>query len=168
MEVEAVAVPDLGPPVGAHLPATDRRVLPALCLATFVGVLTFVAPAPVVAAEARGEGVGVPLLGQVVAAMLLLSALLGLVAGPLADRYGHRRLIVLGLSAAAACLLGFGFAPAFPVLLVAALAGAWATRRCSARRSPSPAPPSRALGPAAPSAGRRPLWPVPRSSACRC
>ena len=123
MAVEVVAAPDPGPPAGSRLPAADRRVLPALCLATFVGVLTFVAPAPFFPVMAHDLGVGVPLLGQVVAAMLLLSALLGLVAGPLADRYGHRRSIVLGLSAAAVCLLGFGLAPAFPVLLVAALAG---------------------------------------------
>jgi MFS family permease len=90
VEVGVVAATDLGPPSGAGFPAADRRVLPALCLATFVGVLTFVAPAPFFPAMARDLGVGVPLLGQVVAAMLLLSALLGLVAGPLADRYGHR------------------------------------------------------------------------------
>ena len=72
---------------------------------------------------ARDLGVGVPLLGQVVAAMLLLSALLGLIAGPLADRYGHRLLIVLGLMATAVCLLLFGLAPTFPVLFAAALAG---------------------------------------------
>ena len=45
---------------------------------------------------ARDLDVGVPLLGQVVAAMLLVSAAIGLVAGPLADRYGHRRVILLG------------------------------------------------------------------------
>ena len=123
MEAEAIAAPELGQAAGSRLPTADHRVLPALCLATFVGLLTFVAPAPFFPAMARDLGVGVPLLGQVVATMLLLSALLGLVAGPLADRYGHRRLIVLGLAAAAACLLAFGLAPAFPVLLVAALAG---------------------------------------------
>ena len=64
-----------------------------------------------------------PLLGQVVSAMLLVSAAIGLVAGPLADRYGHRRLILLGLVSAAICLLAFGLAPTFPVLLVGALAG---------------------------------------------
>ena len=72
---------------------------------------------------ARDLDVGVPLLGQVVSAMLLVSAAIGLVAGPLADRYGHRRLILLGLVSAAICLLAFGLAPTFPVLLVGALAG---------------------------------------------
>ena len=113
------------PPVDAPL-APGRRVLPALCLGSFVATLTFAAPAPFLPAMERDLGVGVPLLGQVVSAMLLLSAPLALVVGPLADRYGHRRLIVLGLIAAAVCLLDFGLAPAFPVLFLASVAGALA------------------------------------------
>lgn len=113
------------PTLVASLPRqpSERRVLPALCVGTFLASVTFIAPAPFFPAMARDLGVGVPLLGQIVAAMLLLSALLGLLAGPMADRYGHRRLIVLGLVSAAACLLAFGLAPVFPVLFVAALAG---------------------------------------------
>jgi predicted MFS family arabinose efflux permease len=121
--VEAVAETDLAPSPEAPLVAADRRVLPALCLGMFVALLTFVAPAPFFPAMARDLNVGVPLLGQVVAAMLLVSAAIGLVAGPLADSYGHRRLILLGLVSAAICLFTFGLAPAFPVLLVGALAG---------------------------------------------
>jgi predicted MFS family arabinose efflux permease len=89
----------------------------------FVAMLTFVAPAPFFPAMARDLDVGVPLLGQVVAAMLLVSAAIGLLAGPLADRYGHRRVILVGLVAAAVCLLAFGLAPTFPVLLAGAIAG---------------------------------------------
>jgi MFS transporter, DHA1 family, inner membrane transport protein len=103
--------------------ASDRRVLSALCIGTFLASVVFVAPAPFFPVMARDLGVGVPLLGQIIAAMLLLSALLGLIAGPLADRYGHRLLIVLGLLATAVCLLLFGLAPMFPVLFAAALAG---------------------------------------------
>jgi predicted MFS family arabinose efflux permease len=103
--------------------AADRRTLAALCLGTFAGLLTFVAPAPFFAEMARDLETSVPLLGQVVAAMLLLSALLGLVAGPMADRYGHRRLILLGQLAATLSFLIFGLAPTYPVLLLAALAG---------------------------------------------
>ena len=74
----------------------SSRALIALCLGTFAGLLTFVAPAPFLPAMARDLRTSVPLLGQIVAAMLLLSALCGLVVGPLADRYGHRRVILLG------------------------------------------------------------------------
>ena len=122
MEAEAVAEMDLVPPAGTPV-AADRRVLPALCLGMFVAMLTFVAPAPFFPVMARDLGVGVPLLGQVVAAMLLVSAAIGLVAGPLADRYGHRRVILLGLVSAAICLFTFGLAPTFSVLLIGALAG---------------------------------------------
>jgi MFS transporter, DHA1 family, inner membrane transport protein len=102
------------------------RVLPALCLGSFVATLTFVAPAPLFPDMAADLGVGVPLLGQFVTGMMLLSAPLALVTGPLADRYGHRRLILVGLVAASACLFTLGFAPVFAVLLVACLFGALA------------------------------------------
>ena len=68
--------------------ANERRVLAALCVGTFIGLLTFVAPTPFLPAMALELDASVPLLGQVVAAMLLISAVLGLVAGPIADRYG--------------------------------------------------------------------------------
>jgi predicted MFS family arabinose efflux permease len=59
----------------------------------------------------------VPLLGQVVTLMALISAGLGLLAGPLADRYGYRWPLVTGLLAIAVGLLGTGLAPTYPVLL---------------------------------------------------
>src|ERR671912_262926 len=131
VEAEAVAKADLVSPTTTPLAAADRRVLPALCLGMFVAMLTFVAPAPFFPVMARDLGIGVPLLGQVVAAMLLVSAAIGLVAGPLADRYGHRRVILLGLVSAAICLFAFGLAPTFPVLLVGALAGGLANAAVS-------------------------------------
>jgi predicted MFS family arabinose efflux permease len=131
VEAEALPEADLVPPPGTSLVVADRRVLSALCLGMFVATLTFVAPAPFFPAMARDLDVGVPLLGQVVAAMLLVSAAIGLVAGPLADRYGHRRVIILGLVSGAICLFAFGLAPTFPVLLVGALAGGLANAAVS-------------------------------------
>jgi predicted MFS family arabinose efflux permease len=106
--------------------ATDPGpwVLPALGLGSFISLLSLSAPAPFLPDIASELGVGVPLLGQVTAAMLILSAPLGLVAGPLADRYGSRRLILLGLAASAVCLLVFGLATVFPMLFIASVAGA--------------------------------------------
>ena len=103
--------------------ADERRVLAALCVGAFIGLLTFVAPAPFLPAMAVELDVTVPLLGQVVAAMLLISAVLGLVAGPIADRYGPRRVILAGQAAAIVCFLLFGVAPGMPVLVLAAVAG---------------------------------------------
>jgi predicted MFS family arabinose efflux permease len=103
-----------------------RLVLPALCLGSFVTALTFVAPGPFLPAMSRDLGVSVALLGQVTAAMMIMSAMLGLVAGPLADRYGSRRLILVGIGAAAVCLLDFGLAPVFALLFIASIAGSLA------------------------------------------
>ena len=111
------------PATSTHVQAADRRVLTALCLGSFIATLTVIAPAPFFPAMARDLDVSVPLLGQIATAMLLLAALLGLVIGPLADRYGHRRLIVLGMVAATVCLLVLGLAPTFWILLLGSLAG---------------------------------------------
>jgi predicted MFS family arabinose efflux permease len=102
-----------------------RLVVPALSLGSFITTLMFAAPAPFLTDIARDLDVGVSLVGQVTAAMLILAAPLGLVTGPIADVYGARHLIVLGLCGTTACLLIFGFAPIFPVLFVASIAGAW-------------------------------------------
>lgn len=104
--------------------ASRSWVLPALGLGSFISLLSVSAPAPFLPDIASELGVSVPLLGQVTAAMLILSAPLGLVAGPLADRYGARRLMLLGLAASAVCLLVFGLATLFPMLFIASVAGA--------------------------------------------
>ncbi len=59
--------------------------------------------------------------------MLLMSALFGLLFGPLSDRAGFRRLILVGLVAAVVTLLTFGLAPVFPVLMLASVTGAVTT-----------------------------------------
>jgi DHA1 family inner membrane transport protein len=99
-------------------------VLPALCLGAFISLLTLSAPAPFLPDIASELGVSVPVVGQVTAAMLILSAPLGLIAGPVADRYGARRLILIGLAASAVCMLIFGLATVFPLLFIASAAGA--------------------------------------------
>jgi len=102
---------------------TDRRLLIVLCLASFLAVVNFAAPSPFFPEIARDLGTTVPLLGQVTTILTLLSALLGLGIGPLADRYGHRRLMVGGTVAVALNLLGTGLAPAYPLLLLLAVVG---------------------------------------------
>lgn len=106
--------------------SNERRTLVALGYGTFVAALVFVIPPLFFPPIARELQVGVPLLGQVMSIMLGLSVVLGLVIGPLADHSGYRRLIVVGLAAAAVCLLVFGLAPTFLLLLLASVAGAMA------------------------------------------
>src|SRR5215216_3825534 len=103
---------------------SDRRTLTALCFATFVAALVFIIPPLFFPQMARDLQVSVPLLGQIMSAMLGLSVVLGLIIGPLADRSGYRLLILIGLVAAAVCLLVFGLAPVFLLLLIASAAGA--------------------------------------------
>jgi predicted MFS family arabinose efflux permease len=133
MDADVQATSTIVPELGADLPTlvapiqsypSDRRVLVALCSGTFLASLMTIAPPPFFPQMARDLNVGVPLLGQIMTAMLLLSALLGLFFGPLSDRSGYRRLILVGLVAAAVTLLTFGLAPIFLVLLVASATGA--------------------------------------------
>ena len=70
---------------------------------------------------ARDLQTTVPLLGQVVTLMALISAGLGLLAGPLADRYGYRWPLVVGLLAIA---VGCS-APVWPRRTRCYLAWAW-------------------------------------------
>src|SRR5215218_2189366 len=116
------AVGDL--PVTHVAAGTARRTLVALGFGSFVAALVFVVPPLFFPQMASELHVGVPLLGQIMSAMLGLSVVLGLVIGPLSDRSGYRRLIVVGLIASAICFLVFGLAPTFLPLLLASAAGA--------------------------------------------
>ncbi len=93
------------------------RILAALCVSAFLASLNFFAPTPFYPEMARDLHTSVPLLGQVVTLMALISAGLGLVIGPLADRYGYRWPLVIGLLAIGINLLGMGLAPSYSVLL---------------------------------------------------
>jgi DHA1 family inner membrane transport protein len=114
-------VPESGAVLSAHpvpkVPAAPGRVQILLCLSAFLAALNFFAPTPFYPQMARDLQTTVPLLGQVVTLMALISAGLGLLAGPLADRYGYRWPLVAGLVAIAIGLLGSGLAPTYPVLL---------------------------------------------------
>ena len=115
-----------------HLPSastSDRseqaslRMPLALAMAMMLSSLAFGAPPPFFTAISNDIGVSVPVLGQIMAAMLLIGALFSFVTGPLADRYGLRRLLVLGAGAAVGCIFGFGLATGYPLLLIAAVLG---------------------------------------------
>jgi predicted MFS family arabinose efflux permease len=81
---------------------SDVGVVFALVGASFLGALTSVALGPFLPMIARDLRTSVPLLGQTATAALLSAAVLGLIVGPLADRYGHRRLLLAGGLMAAA------------------------------------------------------------------
>ena len=99
------------------------RVQVALCIAAFLAALNFFAPTPFYPQIARDLQTTVPLVGQVVTLMALISAVLGIAAGPLADRYGYRWPLVIGLLAIAVNLLGMSATSTYPVLLALGVAG---------------------------------------------
>lgn len=106
--------------VGKH---TETRLIAALCVASFLAALNFYAITPFYSQIADDLDTSVPLLGQVATVMILISATLGMVVGPLADRYGYRRPLTLGVLAVGVTLAGTGLAPTYPVLLLVAVSG---------------------------------------------
>jgi predicted MFS family arabinose efflux permease len=95
----------------------DRRLAAVLCLAIFLAALNVFAATPFYPQMAHDLQTTVPLLGQILTLLTVLSAGLGLVVGPLADHSGYRRPLVLGVLAIGLALLGTGLAPTYPVLL---------------------------------------------------
>jgi len=99
-------------------------VLFVLCVASFLSALNFFATSPFYPEMASDLGTTIPLLGQAITMMLIVSAVLGLVVGPLADTFGYRRLLMLGVVAISANLIGTAITPGFPPLLGLSLVGA--------------------------------------------
>ena len=100
------------------------RLVPVLALAAFVNMTGALALGPFLPVVADELGMSVAVVGQVPSLAMLLAAALGLVIGPLAERYGYRRTLVLSILAVALSALGTGLAPSFLTLLLAGLVGA--------------------------------------------
>ena len=87
-------------------PTSATRLVAILALAAFVNMMGALALGPFLPVVADDLGTSVALLGQVPSLMMLLAALLGLAIGPLADRYGFRWTLVIGLLTVAIGALG--------------------------------------------------------------
>src|SRR5262245_38537758 len=85
---------------------TDHRLAAVLCLAIFLAALNVFAATPFYPQMAQDLQSTVPLLGQILTLLTLLSAGLGLVVGPVADRSGYRWPLVIGVLAIGLALLG--------------------------------------------------------------
>ncbi|MFL5760201.1 MAG: MFS transporter [Thermomicrobiales bacterium] len=109
------------PTEGDRNPGT--RVIVALCVASFFAVINFIATSPFYPKMAVDLHSSVSRLGQVVTIMVVISAVLGLVVGPLSDRYGYRKPLVAGLAAIAINLIGAGLTPSFLPLLGLSILG---------------------------------------------
>src|SRR5690606_7910175 len=75
----------------------DLRLLAPVFTTVFVGMLWWIGFRPFVSQAAGDIDSSVPVVGQVLTLGALLSAFAGLFTGPLADHYGQRRSIVIGL-----------------------------------------------------------------------
>ncbi len=112
---------------GPHVDARTHSgawLLPVLVAATFISLVHFVAFSPLLPLMASDLDMAVGVLGQVPAAIGLGAGMLGLVVGPLADRYGHRRAIILGLLALVVSSALLAVAPGAAILPLAAVLGA--------------------------------------------
>ena len=103
--------------------AEGRRLLWALMATAFMSTLMYASLAPFFSDLEDDLHTSTPALGQVVTLRLLLSAGLALVAGPVADRYGYRRLITLGMAALAVSFLTVSLAQSYPMLLATSIPG---------------------------------------------
>jgi predicted MFS family arabinose efflux permease len=104
--------------------ADSRLALATICVAAFLAAMNYFVAPPFYVDMADDLETTVPLLGQLVTVMLLVSAALGILVGPLADRYGIRGLLALGTVAIAVNLLGTATAPSYLLLLPLAIIGA--------------------------------------------
>jgi len=104
--------------------AANRRVLPGLVAATFLSLLHYLAFSPLLPAIAADLHLEVGQLGQIPAAIGLGAALIGLIAGPLADRYGKRRTLLSGVLALVAASAVLAVLPGLAGLALVAILAA--------------------------------------------
>lgn len=105
-------------------PEPGRAVVPALAIATMLGMtnqMSLGAFLPVISTELL---VSIPLLGQITTLIFFGSAGVGLLAGPLADGYGKRRVLIIGLAVIFLSAFGTMLAPSYGWLLATRLISA--------------------------------------------
>ncbi|HLT19612.1 MAG TPA: MFS transporter [Thermomicrobiales bacterium] len=103
------------------------RAMVPLCLATFAGIVNLIAPTPFLDELAADLDSSVPLVGQAVSIALLTAAFVGLVAGPLADHAGHRKILLAGLICAGISALGSALATGYASFMAARAVGGFAS-----------------------------------------
>jgi predicted MFS family arabinose efflux permease len=85
----------------------------------FVGALAQLAVAPLLGAIAEDLDVSAAAVGQAVTITFLAGATLGLIAGPMGDHFGHRRMLLAGGVFSALSLLASALAPTYTTFLLA-------------------------------------------------
>jgi MFS transporter, DHA1 family, inner membrane transport protein len=109
---------------GRRLSSPSGWTLAAVCLAPFVTQLATFALSPFLPFVAADLDTSAAVLGQIPALALLTAAVLGLIIGPLADRFGHRPTLLFGVLASSIGAVATACAPSLLVLVPVALIGA--------------------------------------------
>ena len=99
-------------------------MLVAVCVAPYVTQLATFALSPFLPFVAADLGTTVAVLGQIPALAFFAAGVLGLVVGPLADHFGHRRTLLVGVAASSVGAILTAMASNILVLLPVAVIGA--------------------------------------------
>jgi MFS transporter, DHA1 family, inner membrane transport protein len=102
---------------------TSILVLLTISLSMFAGTLNAIGFQPFLVDASSDLQVSVPAVGQAVTVTLLMSAISGLIAGPVADHFGHRRLMVSGAVILGISAIGTALAPEYTVFMLFRLLG---------------------------------------------
>ena len=103
---------------------TNYRLSIAVGAACFLWILNFVALTPFFPFVTKDLNTSVALLGQVSGLVAFASIPVGMITGPLADRYGHRKVLLTGMSTLGVGSLITAIAPSYGVLMLMAPFGA--------------------------------------------
>ena len=99
------------------------KILVPLCLTGFVGYLNLFGMTPFVLEIADDFGISVALVGAAITSAWLVSAIAGLLIGPVARHYGSRRILIAGLVCIAVSAVGTVLSPGTLLLVAARVAG---------------------------------------------
>jgi predicted MFS family arabinose efflux permease len=102
---------------------TGILVLVIICLAMFTSGMNAIGLQPFLVDIGGDLSSSVPAVGQAVTVTLVMSALSGLIIGPVADHFGHRRLMIGGALILAVSAAGTALAPAYLPFMGARLFG---------------------------------------------
>lgn len=97
------------------------RIILVLALGSMLGMLNGASLGAFMPAISRDLDVSIPLLGQIMTLIFFGATGVSLLAGPMADKYGKRRILTIGLSAVVASTFFTMFAPTYGWLLPARL-----------------------------------------------
>ena len=96
---------------------STNRLSITIGIACFLWMLNFLGITPFYPFIAEDLDTSVALLGQITALIAIISIPIGIVTGPVADRFGYRKVLIMGIISLIAGSLIIAFAPTYKLLL---------------------------------------------------